>query len=72
MTLHATRSGQSITVNGNTGVDVEVRASRLHQVRITENAQHVRFFHTQLGELLDAADAERAEAAAAREEAGAD
>lgn len=63
MTLHATRDGQAITVNGNTGVEVLVQNSMLSHVKITENAQHVRFFHAQLGQLLDAADAERAAAA---------
>jgi hypothetical protein len=65
MTLHATRSGQAITVNGNTGVEVHVERSQLQYVRITEDAQHVRWFHKQLGELLDAADAEREQQGAA-------
>jgi hypothetical protein len=59
MTLHATRDGQKITVNGNTGVEVLVQNSHLSHVKITEDARHVRYFHTQLGELLDAADQER-------------
>ncbi len=63
MTLHATRDGQKITVNGNTGVELLVRNSNVSHVKITEDAQHVRYFHTQLGLLLDAADHERAAAA---------
>lgn len=61
MTLHATRDGQAITVNGNTGVEVLVQNSHVTHVKITETAQHVRHFHKHLGELLDAADAERVE-----------
>lgn len=64
MTLHATRDGQKITVNGNTGVEVLVQNSHVTHVKITEDAQHVRYFHTQLGQLLDQADAERPAAAA--------
>jgi hypothetical protein len=63
MTLHATREGQSIKVHGNTGVDVHVSNSQVREVVINENAQHVRWFHTQLGQLLDEADAEREAAA---------
>lgn len=59
MTLHATRDGQAITIHGNTGISVEVRNSQLVTARITENAQHVRFFHDELGKLLEMADAER-------------
>lgn len=59
MTLHATRTGQVITIHGNTGVDVEVRNSQLHGVHISEIAQHARSFCDQLGKLLDAADEER-------------
>lgn len=59
MTLHATREGQAIAIHGNTGVDIEVRNSQLAGVHIRENAQHVRYFHGQLGKLLDEADAER-------------
>ena len=59
MTLHATRDGQSITVHANTGTEVLVQNSHVQHVRITENAQHVRFFHDQLGKLLDSADEER-------------
>lgn len=74
MTLHATRSGQRITINGNTGVSVDVALGSgagvphlimndgyAQHVRITEDVQHVRHFWGQLGQLLDAADAERAE-----------
>lgn len=62
MTLHATRDGQAVTVHANTGVDVDVRNSHVSTVKVTENAQHVEYFHRQLGELLEAAKAERAEA----------
>jgi hypothetical protein len=58
MTLHATRDGQRVTIHGNTGVDVSVRNSQLAQADITEDAGHVRWFHKQLGELLDQAEAE--------------
>lgn len=63
MTLHATRDGQTVTIHGNTGVDLEVRNSQLAGVHITENAQHVRHFCDQLGKLLDAADEERSKPA---------
>lgn len=62
MTVHATRSGQRVTINGNTGVGLLVENSQLQHVRITEDAQHLRWFHEQLGRLLDEADAERATA----------
>ena len=61
MTLYATRSGQAITVNGNTGVEVLVQNSQLAHVKITETAQHVEHFHAQLGQLLADAKAERDE-----------
>ena len=60
MTLHATRDGQAITVHGNTGVDVSVENSHISYVRITENAQHVRHFWSQLGQLIEQAEAEAA------------
>lgn len=53
MTLHATRDGQTITVHGNTGTEVLVQDGHVRHVRITEDAQHVRFFHRQIGALLD-------------------
>ena len=46
MTLHASRDGQKITVHSTYGPATHA---------ITEDAQHVRHFHTQLGELLDQA-----------------
>jgi hypothetical protein len=52
MTLHATRDGQQVTVHSTYGPATH---------KITEDAQHVRGFHRQLGDLLDQADAERAE-----------
>ena len=61
MTLHATREGQSITLHGNTGVSLELANSQVVRAGITEDAQHVRYFHSQLGRLLDEADAERNE-----------
>ena len=59
MTLHATRDGHAVTIHGNTGVNVLVENSHISYARITENAQHIRYFHEQLGHLLDEADAER-------------
>lgn len=59
MTLHATRDGQQITIHGNTGVEVLVQNSHLTHARVTEHAQHVEYFHRQLGELIAAARAER-------------
>lgn len=50
MTLHATRDGQHITVHHTSGPS---------QVHVTEDVQHTRVFHRQLGELLDEAEAER-------------
>lgn len=64
MTLHVTRSGQKVTINGNTGVDLHMENSQLHHVRITEDAQHARWFYNQLGQALDEADAERTAALA--------
>lgn len=58
MTLHATRDGQKITVHGNVNTEVLVKDGHVQHVRITEDAQHVRFFHDQLGKLLDAAGEE--------------
>jgi len=58
MTLHAQREGQNIIIGGNIGVEVLVNDSRVSYVKITENAQHVLHFHTQLGQLLNAAAAE--------------
>lgn len=58
MTLHATREGKNITVHGNTGVTVLVENSHVQHARITENHQHVKYFHAQLGKLLDEAEAE--------------
>ena len=63
MTLHATRDGQKITVHGNVNTEVLVKDGHVQHVRITEDAQHVRFFHDQLGKLLFAAEEERAAAA---------
>jgi hypothetical protein len=59
MTLHASRSGQQVTVHGNLGVDLEVRNSQVTAVHITEQAQHAEYFHKQLGDLLAEAKAER-------------
>lgn len=61
MTLHATRDGQAITVHGNTGIEIWVEHSQVMHVKITENAQHVRYFWSQLGDLIAQADKERAE-----------
>lgn len=70
MTLHATREGQKITINGNTHVSLDVAlggAGTPHivmndgyasHVRITEDVQHVRYFWSQLGRLLDEAEKE--------------
>lgn len=59
MTLVATRSGQSIQISGNTGVDVDVANSHLRSVRITEDAQHVAHFAGHLLHLVEEAKAER-------------
>jgi hypothetical protein len=48
MTLHATREGQKITIHH--------QPSDTH---VTEDAAHVRYFHEQLGRLLNDAEAER-------------
>ncbi len=58
MTLHATRQGKNITVNGNTGVEVLVQNGHVSHVKITEDYQHVKYFHTQLGSLIEQAEAE--------------
>jgi hypothetical protein len=71
MTLHATRDGQKITINGNTGVSLDVMLSAqpgaphlvmnngyAQYVRITEDAQHVRHFWAHLGKLIEEAEAE--------------
>ena len=59
VTLHVTREGQKITVHGNLGVRLRIEDSRVSEVGITEDAQHVEYFHSQLGQLLEAAKAER-------------
>lgn len=81
MTLHATRSGQKITIHGNTHVSLDVQlggAGSPHivmndgyaqHVRITEDLQHVRYFWGQLGRLLDEAETEAAAASQADGEA---
>jgi hypothetical protein len=56
VTLHATRDGENITIHGNTGVHVLVENSHLAKASITEHAHHVRYFHAELGKLLDAAE----------------
>jgi hypothetical protein len=58
MTLHATREGSNIVVHGNTGVEVLVKDSHVQHVHITEHYQHVRYFWSQLGKLIEEADAE--------------
>ncbi len=64
MTLHATRAGQKVTLHANCGISLAIDGAKYVSAEITEDAQHVRWFHTQLGQLLDAADAERAAATA--------
>jgi hypothetical protein len=72
MTLHSTREGQRITIHGNTSVSLDVALSShsgaphivmengyAQHARITEDAQHIRYFWHQLGKQLDEADAER-------------
>lgn len=59
MTLGVVRDGQKIKITGNVGVDVSVQNSQLSSVTINEDAQHVEWFHTQLGNLLAEAKAER-------------
>jgi hypothetical protein len=72
MTLHSTCEGQRITIHGNTGVSLDVALGAgsgaphivmdngyAQHVRITEDAQHTRYFWQQLGKQLDEADSER-------------
>jgi hypothetical protein len=56
--MHATRSGQEVTVHANCGIDLEIDGAKYVSVRIRENAAHMRYFHGQLGRLLDEAEAE--------------
>jgi len=56
MTLHATREGGGTTIHGNLHVDLAVQDGRVTQVGITEDAQHVRHFWSQLGRLLAEAE----------------
>jgi len=67
MTLHATREGDKITVHGNTGVALHMEGSQLQYARITEDYRHVKYFHSQLGTLIEAAEREAAEFHAANE-----
>jgi hypothetical protein len=60
MTLWVSRDGQDLTIHGNTGLDVEVKASRVAGFGVTEDAVHLRHFHGELGVRLDEAEAEAA------------
>ena len=58
MTLWAKRDGQNIILNGNIGLDVQISNSRVASFAVTEHAAHVRPVWSELGKLLDEAEAE--------------
>jgi hypothetical protein len=56
MTLWVTRDGQSVTIHGNIGLDVNIAASAVREFAVTEHAAHLRHFHGELGKVLDEAE----------------
>lgn len=58
MTLHATRDGQKIHINGNIGVELHVHNSQVSSVKITEDVSHVKHFAGQLLRLVEEAEHE--------------
>jgi hypothetical protein len=58
MTLWLTREGVNVTIHGNTGVDVVVENSQLRRAEITEHYAHMKYFWSQLGEIIKQAEEE--------------
>jgi len=61
MTLHATRDGENITIHHSPS-----------DTHVTEHRSHVRYFHSELGKLLDAAEQDAAAEASQDEPTGTD
>ena len=59
MTLWTSRDGQKIAIHGNIHLDVKVTNGFVSEFTVTEDAQHVGSFWSQLGELVKDAEAER-------------
>ena len=57
MTLWISRDEQTITIHGNTGLDVSIRDSRVSEYAVTEHYKHLRVFWHSLGEELHRAEA---------------
>ena len=58
MTLWLTREGVNVTIHGNTGVEVLVENSQLRKAEITEHYQHMKYFWSQLGDVIKQAEDE--------------
>jgi hypothetical protein len=58
MTLWLTREGANVTIHGNTGVEVLVENSQLRKAEITEHYQHMKYFWSQLGDVIKQAEDE--------------
>jgi hypothetical protein len=64
MTLWVTRDGSAVTVHGNVNLDVRVQNSQVQEFGVTEHYMHLRHFWNQLGQHLDEAEKEAADAVA--------
>lgn len=58
MTLWVSRDGQTVAIHGNTNLTAKIEGSKVSEFAVTEHAAHLRYFHTQLGSMLDEAEAE--------------
>ena len=58
MTLWVSRDGQNVTIHGNVNLKVAVDDSRVTEWAVTEHAAHVKYFWSQLGREIEAAEAE--------------
>ena len=63
MTLWASRDGQTVTIHGNTNLDVKVELSQVREFSVTEHPAHLKHFWGQLGVLIEQAEAESRAAA---------
>jgi hypothetical protein len=59
VTLWASRDGQKVVIHGNIGLDVRVQNGQVAEYAVHEDAAHVRGFWTNLGALLDQAEADQ-------------
>ena len=60
MTLWAARDGQQVTIHGNNGLDVQIRASRVAEFVVSEDIGQMRSLWGSLGRLLEEAEQEAA------------